>query len=164
MDLDRNDIAAIFAIIDSLDFVDLSIEVGGLKVTVSRATDRAATLPPATSAPPVVEPAVETVVEPSRPEIVPQPVDDGDLVVVEAPMLGTFYRCPKPGDPPYCEVGANVAAGDVIGLVEVMKMMNSVVAPVDGVVERILADDNALVEFEQALFTLRPTPVEEARP
>jgi acetyl-CoA carboxylase biotin carboxyl carrier protein len=89
---------------------------------------------------------------------VPAPAGDPALVTIDAPMLGTFYRAPKPGDPPYCDVGGKVIAGDVIGLVEVMKMMNPVLAPADGEIHRVLAADNALVEFGQALFEMRVTP------
>jgi biotin carboxyl carrier protein len=71
-------------------------------------------------------------------------------------MLGTFYRAPKPGDRPYCEVGDKVLAGDVLGLVEVMKMMNRVITPVEGEVHLVLAEDGALVEFGQELFEIIP--------
>jgi acetyl-CoA carboxylase biotin carboxyl carrier protein len=67
-------------------------------------------------------------------------------------MLGTFYRAPKPGAPPFVEVGAAVEADTVIGIVEVMKLMNTVRAGVRGTVTAVVARDGALVEYGETLI------------
>ncbi len=74
--------------------------------------------------------------------------------VVKSPMVGTFYRAPSPGSPTFVEVGQHVKAGDVICIVEAMKMMNQIEADKSGVVEAILAENAQPVEFDQPLITI----------
>ena len=71
-------------------------------------------------------------------------------------MLGTFYRAPKPGAPPFVEPGASVEPDTVVGIIEVMKLMNAVRAGVRGVVREIRARDGALVEFGETLLLVEP--------
>jgi acetyl-CoA carboxylase biotin carboxyl carrier protein len=84
-----------------------------------------------------------------------QAVPDG-AVVVCAPYLGTFYRSPKPGSPPYVEVGSMVAADSELCLVEVMKLFTAVRAGVAGKVVQVLASDGELVTADQPLFAVMP--------
>ena len=74
--------------------------------------------------------------------------------VVKSPMVGTFYRSPSPSSPVFIEVGQTVKAGDVICIVEAMKMMNQIEADKAGVVEAILVEDGQPVEFDQPLVTI----------
>jgi acetyl-CoA carboxylase biotin carboxyl carrier protein len=69
-------------------------------------------------------------------------------------MVGTFYRAPSPSSPPFVEVGGQVKVGDVVCVVEAMKMMNQIEADHAGVVEAIMVEDGEPVEFDQALITL----------
>jgi len=73
-----------------------------------------------------------------------------------APMLGTFYRAPEPGSPPYVEVGDTVVPGQPIGILEVMKMMSTVEADRAGTVVEILVPDATPVEFQQPLIAVEP--------
>jgi acetyl-CoA carboxylase biotin carboxyl carrier protein len=75
---------------------------------------------------------------------------------VPAPLLGIFYRAPKPGEPPFIEVGTRVDPDTVIGIIEVMKLMNSVRAGVKGEVAEILAENGAAVEYGEILIRVRP--------
>lgn len=74
--------------------------------------------------------------------------------VVKSPMVGTFYRAASPGSPPFVEVGKHVKVGDVICIVEAMKMMNQIEADKTGTIEAILVEDGQPVEFDQALVTI----------
>jgi acetyl-CoA carboxylase biotin carboxyl carrier protein len=74
--------------------------------------------------------------------------------VVKSPMVGTFYRSPSPGSPAFIEVGKHVKAGDVICIIEAMKMMNQIEADKAGVIEAILVEDGNPVEFDQPLVTI----------
>ncbi len=78
------------------------------------------------------------------------------LMRVEAPMVGTFYRAPQPGAPPFVEEGQAVGAGQTLCILEAMKLMNEVKADVDGIVRSILVENAAPVEFGQLLFELEP--------
>ena len=82
---------------------------------------------------------------------------DPNLHNVTSPLLGTYYRAPKPGAPPYVEVGSLVEEDTIIGIVEVMKLMNSVTAGAAGEVAAVFVKDGDLVEFEQPLFAIRAT-------
>jgi len=82
------------------------------------------------------------------------PLEDGE-VLITTPMLGTFYRSPKPGEPQFVEVGDKIDAEAVVGIVEVMKLMSSIPAGVAGEVTRVLAHDGQLVEADQPLFAVR---------
>ena len=73
---------------------------------------------------------------------------------VKSPMVGTFYRSPSPSSPPFIEVGQQVKIGEVICIVEAMKMMNQIEATHTGVVEAILVEDGEPVEFDQPLITI----------
>jgi acetyl-CoA carboxylase biotin carboxyl carrier protein len=75
---------------------------------------------------------------------------------VPSPLLGIFYRAPKPGEPPFVQVGTKVNADTVVGIIEVMKLMNSVRAGVAGEVVEILGENGALVEYGEILLRVRP--------
>ena len=77
-------------------------------------------------------------------------------ITVRAPNLGTFYRSPKPGAPPYVKVGQHVDPATELCLIEVMKLFTSVLAGVSGVMRQVLVEDAELVEFDQALFLIEP--------
>ncbi|MFO7250622.1 MAG: acetyl-CoA carboxylase biotin carboxyl carrier protein [Actinomycetes bacterium] len=83
------------------------------------------------------------------------PAGGGEAVVISAPMVGTFYRAPEPGAPPYVEVGDLVEAGQQIGIIEAMKLMNPIVAEQSGRVGEILVGDGTPVEYGQPLIVLR---------
>ena len=77
-------------------------------------------------------------------------------VAVPAPLLGIFYRAPRPGEPPFVAVGSKVSPDTIIGIIEVMKLMNTVRAGVSGEVLRIDARDGELVEFGESLLFVKP--------
>jgi acetyl-CoA carboxylase biotin carboxyl carrier protein len=74
--------------------------------------------------------------------------------VVKSPMVGTFYGSPSPGSPPFVQVGKHVKVGDVICIVEAMKMMNQIEADKAGTIEAILVEDGQPVEFDQPMVTI----------
>jgi acetyl-CoA carboxylase biotin carboxyl carrier protein len=80
---------------------------------------------------------------------------DPNAADIPSPLLGVFYRAPKPGEAPFVEVGSVVEEDTVIAIIEVMKLMNSVRAGVKGEVVEILAENGALVEYDQPLMRVR---------
>lgn len=74
--------------------------------------------------------------------------------IIKSPMVGTFYRSPNPDSPPFIETGKHVNAGDVVCIVEAMKMMNQIEADKTGVIETILVEDGDPIEFDQPLITI----------
>lgn len=85
----------------------------------------------------------------------PRPVDDGALMV-SSPFVGTFYRLPGPNSPPYAEVGDTVRKGQVLCIVEAMKLMNEIEAEVQGTIIACLVENGQPVEYGQALFKIAP--------
>ena len=75
---------------------------------------------------------------------------------MKSPLAGTFYRAPAPGARPFVEVGAAVAAGEQVGIVEVMKLMNSIKSPAKGTVRQILAENETMVKMGQTLMIIEP--------
>ena len=80
---------------------------------------------------------------------------DANFKEIIAPIVGTFYASPSPDEKPFVEVGQSVKKGDVVGIIEAMKLMNEVVADEDGVVEEILVQDQSFVEYHQVLMKLK---------
>jgi acetyl-CoA carboxylase biotin carboxyl carrier protein len=103
-------------------------------------------------APAVAPPAAAAAV----PESPPAAADDAGLVRVASPMVGTFYRSPSPDAPPFVEVGAQVAPGQTLCIIEAMKLMNEIASEVSGSVRRVLVENGQPVEFGQPLFLIDP--------
>jgi len=81
--------------------------------------------------------------------------EEAGISCVESPMVGTFYRAPSPGAPPFVEVGAKVSVGQTLCIVEAMKLMNEIEAEVSGTVTEILAEDAHPVQFGESLFKIK---------
>ena len=146
MGLSDEDVREILAIIDSSPLEELRIESEGFSLHVRKGGGPLEALPAPVGRPaPVPAAAVE-------------PSGAGEGIVIAAPMLGTFYRAEGPGRPPFVEVGSRVEPQTTVGIIEVMKMMNSVPAGVRGVVEEVCAENAQLVEYGQPLFRVRGEP------
>ena len=79
----------------------------------------------------------------------------GELIEIKAPFVGTFYQAASPEDKPFVTAGQSVKKGEIIGIIEAMKLMNEIAAPQDGVVAELLVEDGALVEYNQVPMTLK---------
>ena len=149
----------------SANFSELRIRSGDLEIEVRRGVGGG---PATADAPPAGAPSVrgaarpvETAAAPAPvppspiPAVVPRPSRQGTDVVT-APMVGTIYLAPEPGAAPFVRVGQQVAAGDQLCIIEVMKLMNAVTAEQAGTVTEVLAGDGEAVEFGQGLFVVAP--------
>ncbi len=148
MTLTAKDVAEITRLLEESQFEELQLEHEGLKLTLRRSTGARPAVP-ATA--PVVKPA-DTPAPAAPPASSPAPESGRALEDVAAPLLGTFYRAPKPGADPYIAVGSVVQEDTIVGIIEVMKLMNTVRAGAVGTVAEILAQDGALVEYGQVLL------------
>ena len=83
--------------------------------------------------------------------------DDSKYVTVKSPIIGTFYRKPSPDKPTFVEVGDTVAPGDVLCIIEAMKLFNEIESEVSGKIVKVLVDDSSPVEFDQPLFLVDPS-------
>ncbi|WP_026715367.1 acetyl-CoA carboxylase biotin carboxyl carrier protein [Flavobacterium daejeonense] len=83
--------------------------------------------------------------------------DTSKYITIKSPMIGTFYRKPSPDKPMFVEVGSSIAKGDVLCVVEAMKLFNEIESEVSGKIVKILVDDMSPVEFDQPLFLVDPS-------
>ena len=116
---------------------------GAAHVVVGNAPATAMPAAPAATAAPAAAPA-------------PAPAPVSNLVEVKSPMVGTFYKSPEPGAEAYVKVGSRVTTGQVVCIIEAMKIMNEIEAEVAGVIKEVTATDASPVEFGQVLFRVDP--------
>ncbi|GAA4310597.1 acetyl-CoA carboxylase biotin carboxyl carrier protein [Pontixanthobacter gangjinensis] len=83
--------------------------------------------------------------------------DESKYITVKSPIIGTFYRKPSPDKPTFCEVGDTVKEGDVLCIIEAMKLFNEIESEVSGKIVKVLVDDSSPVEFDQPLFLVDPS-------
>ncbi len=106
-------------------------------------------------------PVVPTQVEASSPVLEAAEKESGeenpDYITVKSPIIGTFYRKSAPDKPFFVEVGSNIAQGDVLCVIEAMKLFNDIESEVSGKIVKILVDDSSPVEFDQPLFLVDPS-------
>jgi acetyl-CoA carboxylase biotin carboxyl carrier protein len=152
--LTARDIAEITRLLEDSSFDELRLEIDGLKLHLKRGggTHSPVDRPGDGAREPVMPAAPDTTPATRTPDR-----GDAGLVDVPAPMLGTFYRAPKPGEPPFVTVGAEVEHDTIVGIIEVMKLMNTVRAGIAGTVAEIAAGDGALVEYGETLLRVRTT-------
>jgi acetyl-CoA carboxylase biotin carboxyl carrier protein len=167
MEMNPETIKALLDAFDSSDWQEMTITMGADRLHVSRDPSANGALPapasPAADAapaqlPPAPPSAPAAAAPPAAAPATAAPVDaapvDAVGTVVASPSVGLFWRAPSPSSPPFVEVGARVSAGDTVGIVEVMKLMNHVVAPVAGTVTAIHVANGDMVEFGQPLVVV----------
>ncbi len=152
MSLTAKDVQEIMTLLEGSTFDRLMLEVDGLKLELERGGTGAPR--PARKIEKASAPAPTPATAPP-PTPVRQSREEG-LVEINSPLLGIFYRAPKPGEAPFVEVGARVSTETVIGIVEVMKLMNSVSAGVSGEIVEIIGRNGELVEHGEVLMLVRP--------
>jgi acetyl-CoA carboxylase biotin carboxyl carrier protein len=154
--MDIRKVKKLIELLEESNIDEIEIKEGEESVRISRNGAQAAAMaassyaPPPQYAPPPPPPAPAAA--PVAAEPVAAPVSTGHAV--KSPMVGTFYRSPSPTSPSFVEVGSTVKVGDVICIVEAMKMMNQIEADKAGTVEAILVENGEPVEFDQPLFTI----------
>jgi len=157
--MDIRKIKKLIELLEESDIGEIEIKEGEESVRISRGGQSAATAmyqPQYMPQPAAVAPAAAA---PSAPvESAEAPAESGDSSlsghIIKSPMVGTFYRSPSPSSPAFIEVGKHVKVGDVICIVEAMKMMNQIEADKSGRVKAILVDNGEPVEFDQPLIVI----------
>ncbi len=149
--MDIRKIKKLIELLEESDIGELEIKEGEESVRISRGNANVVAAPQMVAAAPVAA-APAAAPAPAPAEEKKEAVLTGHII--KSPMVGTFYAAPSPGSPAFVEVGQHVKPGDVICIVEAMKMMNQIEADKAGVVEAILAEDGEPVEFDQPLITI----------
>ena len=158
MQLDHDQLHKLLALLGESDIQELRLEGDDFRLEVRR--NLPASAPPLTvlQAPqPAAVPAVAPAPAPA-PSAPPPPAASarGDLQAITAPMVGTFYRAPAPGEAPFVEVGSRVSPGQPVCILEAMKLMNELECEFSGDVVEILVENGTPVEFGQVLMRIKP--------
>ncbi len=161
-----DDIRELLQLISQGDIAEVLIERGDARVHIKRAAAHPQVVNMvAAPSPAVATPAYGHLVGMPAPQaVVPSTSLDQSTseeisgVTVTAPMVGTFYASPAPKDPPYVRVGDEVRPGDVLGIIEAMKIMNEIECEVQGTVKAILVESGQPVEYGQPLLVIDPLP------
>ena len=168
MELTQEDVLQILKIMDESDYGELHLRMGELKLDVRKNGHSGPVQDGQTlraPAPVNVSQPVEKPLQSPPPDLKTAPADDAGtldkadtegLVPIKSPMMGTFYRSPKPGDPAFVEEGQVVNEETTICIIEVMKLFSTIHAEMKGRIVKICVDDSQLVEFDQVLFLIEP--------
>ncbi len=159
--MDIRKVKKLIELLEESNIDEIEIKEGEESVRISRNSGAPAALPMQYAAAPAAPPPAAVAPAPAP---APAEADAGESGaaepeaisghVVTSPMVGTFYRAPSPSSPSFVEVGQHVKVGDVICIVEAMKMMNQIEADKAGTVEAILVENGQAVEFDQPLVTI----------
>ena len=161
MELTEDDVLHILKLIDESKFDYFQLEVGKLKITVSKGepiplisapqNTSVAPAPVAAAPKPASSPGVAPAAQAAKPVAIPE-----GMLPITAPLLGTFYVAPEPGAAPFVKVGQQITEDTTVGLIEVMKVFNSVRATVAGTIVEVVAQNGQFIEFGQTLFIVKP--------
>ncbi len=143
---------------------EVKLEMEDVKITIrTGAGEKTETtviqqLPAVAQTPPPQPVAVPEPVEAATPaEPVAAADDSSKYVTIKSPIIGTFYRKPAPDKPVFVEVGDSINVGDVLCVIEAMKLFNEIESEVSGKIVKVLVDDSSPVEFDQPLFLVDPS-------
>ena len=143
---------------------EVKLEMDDVKITIKTGSDNDTTIvqqvpmaqqPMIQQAPAAPSPAPAAPEKPAEPAA---PKDDSSkYVTIKSPIIGTFYRKPSPDKPVFVEVGSEIKEGDVLCVIEAMKLFNEIESEVSGKIVKVLVDDSSPVEFDQPLFLVDPS-------
>ena len=141
---------------------EVKLEMDDVKITIKTGSedDKAGTtiVQQMPAAPIAAAPAVAaTPSAPAAPVAAKEEDDDSKYITIKSPIIGTFYRKPAPDKPTFVEVGKQISEGDVLCVIEAMKLFNEIESEVKGTIVKILVDDSSPVEFDQPLFLVDPS-------
>ena len=143
---------------------EVHVELGETKVTIKTGGDvvqqvvtAPAAIEVATPAAPVAAPAPAPAAEPAPPAPAATTAENDNHITIKSPIIGTFYRKPSPDKPNFVEAGDQVNEGDVLCVVEAMKLFNEIESEVSGTIVKVLVDNSSPVEFDQPLFIIDPS-------
>jgi acetyl-CoA carboxylase biotin carboxyl carrier protein len=157
--LEFDDIERILELVKQHELAEFELERDGLKLRIRKTGPSAAVPPPPPSQAPVVasHPAPQT-----NPVLPPAPLPETveeespvELVVVKSPIVGTFYRCPEPGAPPFVEVGEQVKKDQVLCIIEAMKLMNEITSEHEGELVSAYVENGKPVQYGERLFAIK---------
>jgi len=159
--MDLDDIRSILDLVKEHDLAEFELEVDSLKIKVRKSGGshviHAPALPPYAPLPAVAMAGGAPAPRPveSKADVGAGLEADADLAMVTSPIVGTFYRAPEPGAPPFVEQGARVKKGQVLCIIEAMKLMNEIECDHDGEIAAVYAENAQPVQYGERLFAIK---------
>ena len=153
--MDFKKIKKLVSLVETSDISSLSVEEDNLKVEIKREL-ATTTVQPIIQ--PTVQPSAQPIAQPSAPITTNTPEesnDDANLLEIKSPMVGTFYASPSPDASAFVSTGKAVKTGDVVCIIEAMKLFNEIESEVSGTIEKICVENGDAIEFGQTLFLVR---------
>ena len=142
---------------------EVKLEMDDIKITIRTGSESDTTIVhqvPAAQMPQIAQPVAVAPVQPETKapaSAAPEADENSKYITVKSPIIGTFYRKPSPDKPLFVEVGQTIAEGDVLCIIEAMKLFNEIESEVSGKIVKVLVDDSSPVEFDQPLFLVDPS-------
>ncbi len=157
--MDLKEIQNLIKFVSNSGVAEVKLEMDDVKITIK--TTLEGTTPEITylQQAPVAQAAPQVAPEPvaAAPVAAAPVAENANYITVKSPMIGTFYRKPSPDKPIFVEVGSTISKGDVVCVIEAMKLFNEIESEVSGKIVKILVDDMSPVEFDQPLFIVDPS-------
>lgn len=165
--MDAKQLNELLRLIKKLDFAEFKMADGDFSMTVRseykpghvpapQIVSMAAPAPIPAAAPVAAAPAAPVQDAPANDAPVASDEPSGNLLEIRSPIVGTFYRSPSPDKPPYVKVGDSVSTGDVVCIVEAMKLFNEIESEVSGKIVKVLIEEAKPVEYDQVLYLVDP--------
>ena len=157
--MDLKDIQNLIKFVAKSGASEVKLETEDVKITIKTGSDETTFVQqmPMGQMPQMQMPVAQAPVASAAAEIPVAESEDSKYITIKSPIIGTFYRKPSPDKPLFVEVGQTIAVGDVLCIIEAMKLFNEIESEVSGKVVKILVDDSSPVEFDQPLFLVDPS-------
>lgn len=155
--MDLKEIQNLIKFVSNSGVAEVKLEMDDVKITIRTTLESPASEPTYVQQMPAQAPVQQIVATPAAPVAAAPVVEDSKFVIIKSPMIGTFYRKPSPDKPMFVEVGTTIAQGDVLCVVEAMKLFNEIESEISGKIVKVLVDDMSPVEFDQPLFLVDPS-------
>ena len=157
--MDLKEIQNLIKFVSKSGVSEVSMEQGEFKITIKTETNAGnyVVQQPMAVAMPQTAPLAAPVAEATTIAAAPAEDENSNYITIKSPMIGTFYRRPSPDKDLFVNVGDSIATGDVICIVEAMKLFNEIEAEVSGKIVKILVDDISPIEYDQPLFLVDPS-------
>ena len=140
---------------------EVKLETDDFKITIKTGPTGATTVQQLVTAPATQLPAAPAVPielpQAQESKVPAPPAEDSKYITIKSPIIGTFYRRPSPDKPLFVEVGQSISDGDILCVIEAMKLFNEIESEITGKIVKVLVDDSSPVEFDQPLFLVDPS-------
>jgi acetyl-CoA carboxylase biotin carboxyl carrier protein len=158
--MDIKEIQSLIKFVAKSGASEVKLETDDIKITIRTGPSAGGTETTYVQQIPIqAQPVAQPVAPSPQPAAEPQEEKDGDskYITIKSPIIGTFYRKPSPDKPAFVEVGDMIAKGDVLCVIEAMKLFNDIESEVSGKIVKVLVEDSSPVEFDQPLFLVDPS-------